>query len=213
MWAGLISSMLTLPPRIQCMSQLKTKFASPERSSSKEIATSKSEIESDKKFLETLSACPDVVLVLNENRQIVYGNDRLTQLIGLSCTTDTVGKRPGEAFRCVHSDKEEAGCGTSEFCRECGAVRAVIGAQKGETNSNECHMTIRTEKGQNPLDLRVWAVPIDIGGRCYTILTIRDIVDEKRREALERTFFHDILNDLGVLMGYSQIVRDGYLVL
>jgi nitrogen-specific signal transduction histidine kinase len=191
---------------------METKCASPERSSQKAILTSKAIIEDEEIFLKTLNACPDVVLVLNEHRQIICGNDQLLHLVQLSCTTDVLGKRPGEAFNCIHSDEEEAGCGTSEFCRECGAVKSVLNAQKGQSDSNECHMTIRTDKGDSSLDLRVWTVPMNIKGEIYVVLTIRDIGDEKRREALEHTFFHDILNELGVVMGYSQNVRDGFLL-
>ncbi|MDP8262499.1 MAG: hypothetical protein P9M13_04250 [Candidatus Ancaeobacter aquaticus] len=43
-----------------------------------------------------------------------------------------IGKRPGELFGCVHATEMPAGCGTSVFCTECGAVKSIISAQNGK---------------------------------------------------------------------------------
>ena len=37
-----------------------------------------------------------------------------------------LGMRPGELLDCVHAKNDSGGCGTSEFCRVCGAVNAVL---------------------------------------------------------------------------------------
>ena len=50
------------------------------------------------------------------------------------------------------------------------------------------------------LDLRVWTSPVEIGGKTYVIAAMRDISDEKRREVLQRTFFHDVLNEATLLI-------------
>ena len=41
----------------------------------------------------------------------------------------------------------------------------------------------------------------------YVIFTVTDISDEKRRKALERIFYHDVLNTAGGLWGYIQILK------
>lgn len=190
-----------------------TKFVSPQRSSDQEVFSSKKILGNSELFMRTLNVFPEIVLVLDGNRQIVYCNQQALKFLGLSCVDDAIGRRPGEAFQCIHSDEEETGCGTSEFCRECGAVKSILEAQKGKGNSQECHMTVKTAEGEeSSFDLRVWGVPLEIDGNKFIVFTIRDIGDEKRRDVLERIFFHDILNDVGVLMGYSQNVRDGFLI-
>jgi signal transduction histidine kinase len=192
------------------MQDLPTKFASAQRSSSEEVQIAQQVI-GDEKFLVTaLNAYPDIVLVLNENRQIIYANEKLVAILGLTGVEDVLGKRPGEAFSCIHSDKEQAGCGTSEFCRECGAVRSILNSQKGKADFQECRITVHSPQGDVSLDLRVWAVPIEIQHRKFTFFTIKDIENEKRREALEHTFFHDILNEAGILAGFSENLRDGF---
>jgi len=193
------------------MSDHETKFTSPQRSSHSELAALRRKAEKDSIFVKALNVFPEVVLMLDQNRQVVYCNERAVQTLGVGCVDDVMGRRPGELFHCIYSGLEEAGCGTSEFCRECGGVKSILTAQQqGKACSQECRMRIRNKEGEEEaLDLRVWAVPIELSGDQFVLLTIRNIIDEKRRESLERTFFHDILNDAGVLMLYSQNVRDG----
>jgi len=151
-------------------------------------------------------------MFLDKNRQVVFCNATLLKKLGLRDPSSLLGKRPGEIFGCIHATDEKAGCGTSRFCRECGAVKAILHAQQGRQQTvEECRMTIRTEAGEDALDLRVWAVPVVIDREPFTIFTIKDIGDEKRRELLERTFFHDILNESAIVAGYLENARDGVL--
>ena len=53
------------------------------------------------------------------------------------------------------------------------------------------------------------ATPLELVGRLFTIVAASDISHEKRREALERTFFHDILNTAGNVLGASYLLRTG----
>lgn len=194
------------------MKKEKTKFASPERSSQKEVLVSKEMIASNKIFLEALNAFPEAVLVFNNNRQIVYCNNKVLTMLGRSSVDEILGKRLGEAFCCIHSEDEDAGCGTTIFCRQCGAVRSILDAQMGEASLKECRVTARKDKGEFSLDLSVWTVPLKIAEEVYTLCTIRNIEDKKRREALELTFFHDMLNDLHILIGYARNVQNGILI-
>jgi len=57
------------------------------------------------------------------------------------------------------------------------------------------------------LDLRVWARPFDLEGERFAFLSIQDISDEKRRQALEKIFFHDILNTAGGLQSVGEIME------
>ncbi|MBF0254427.1 MAG: GHKL domain-containing protein [Candidatus Omnitrophica bacterium] len=187
-----------------------TDFAGAERSSRAEIAALNSRIAREALLVEALNAVPDVVLILNTNRQIVFCNKALFAYAGTRGTTAVLGKRPGEVFGCECAGVGPAGCGTSRFCRECGAVQAILRSQKGRPAVQECRMTTRGKNGaRQAVDLRVWASPTAIGKNRFTVFTLRDIQDEKRREVLERTFFHDILNDVSVIRGYAENLRDG----
>jgi signal transduction histidine kinase len=114
-----------------------------------------------------------------------------------------LGLRIGEALGCLHSDETALGCGTTVFCAECGAARSQVVAAQGNNACQECRI-IRRQAGDD-LDLRVWARPVTVGGERFTIMTLLDISNEKRREVLERIFFHDILNTAGALRGASSL--------
>ncbi|HPA44830.1 MAG TPA: PAS domain-containing sensor histidine kinase [bacterium] len=153
-----------------------------------------------------LDAIPDIVLILNEQRQIVYSNKSLLDFLGLKERESLCGLRPGEAFQCAHRIETDSECGTTEFCTTCGAVRAILSSIHGKRDVQECRI-LRNEHGE-AMDLRVCATPFEMDGESFTFFTVTDISHEKRRAALERIFFHDILNTAGGLLGYLQTLGD-----
>ncbi len=152
-----------------------------------------------------LDAVPDIFLILNDKRQIVFTNKVLPESLGYQDSRDALGLRPGEAVACVHATEMPGGCGTSEFCRNCGAVRAILSSLRGEELIDECR--ILRENGQ-ALDLRVWATPMQVDGERFSTFAIQDISHEKRRRVLERAFFHDLLNIAGGLQGFVELLRE-----
>ena len=56
------------------------------------------------------------------------------------------------------------------------------------------------------LDLRVSAAPFCCQGEDFTVCALHDITDEKRRQVLERIFFHDILNSAGSLKAMVEML-------
>ncbi|MGE5398870.1 MAG: sensor histidine kinase [Ignavibacteriales bacterium] len=154
---------------------------------------------------ELIDAVPDIVMVLNKQRQTVFVNKSLLRYFDKDDEKEVLGCRPGEIFRCTYSYYTAGGCGTSEFCRTCGAAKAIINSQKGFSDVQECRIT---QKDTNDaLDLRVWTTPITINQENFTIFIVADISDEKRRYALERIFFHDIMNILSGLLGNAELLN------
>jgi hypothetical protein len=142
---------------------------------------------------------PLPLLVLNSLRQIVFSNKAFTDLLGTSDVDSFLAKRPGEAIGCVYSDVGKSGCGTSLYCRECGALRAMLESMRTKDKAvHECQLLCGDGHGATVArDLRVFASPWETPEGTYFVLTLLDIGDEKRRQALERIFFHDILNSAG----------------
>jgi signal transduction histidine kinase len=152
---------------------------------------------------QALDAVPDIFMILNEERQIVFANAALMRLLGIPPESFSGGMRPGEVLNCAHAFLEPGGCGASEFCRTCGAVQAIISSLRGVDSINECRIT---QQNGNALDLQVWATPLDLDGRRFTLFTVKDISHEKRRRALERIFFHNLLNTAGGVMGFAELL-------
>lgn len=57
------------------------------------------------------------------------------------------------------------------------------------------------------LTLRVWSSPLHYGDEVFTVLAATDISHERRRLALERTFFHDIMNLVGSIRGFAELME------
>lgn len=58
------------------------------------------------------------------------------------------------------------------------------------------------------MDWKVTVSPIVLAGHSLYCLAIEDISDQKRRQVLERTFFHDIVNTIGGIIGFSRILAE-----
>jgi K+-sensing histidine kinase KdpD len=156
-----------------------------------------------------LNAVPDFMLVLNEQRQIIAVNKSLLAAFGVTDQSVLIGKRPGEAIGCIHSSEGPDGCGTAEQCAACGAVMTILASQEtGEQAEGECRVVIARNGGM-ALDLEVTATPLDVAGTPFTIFALKDIGSEKRRQVLERTFFHDILNTVGGINGIAGLLAAG----
>ncbi|MCX7015109.1 MAG: PAS domain-containing sensor histidine kinase [Candidatus Sumerlaeota bacterium] len=181
-----------------------TQFASAERSSPQEVLEQSKIVAGDPVVRMFLDAVPNVLLILNQNRQIVHANQALADLLGLGDVSQALGLRPGEALDCIHAFETQAGCGTTEFCSACGAVRAILSSQRGQADVQECHLMKRVNS--EALDLRVWATPFEAGDRRFTLFYVTDVSNENRRRMLERIFFHDVLNTAGTLRGATQML-------
>jgi signal transduction histidine kinase len=188
--------------------KLPTKFAPAERAGPEEIER-QSRLFASKKLLGLLpNAVPCVVVAINEFRQIVFANDRLAALLPPEQAKESVlGRRPGEVLGCVHADETEGGCGTTEFCSLCGAVHAVLTSQSGHADVRECR--IARHHNSEALELRVWATPVTVDGERFSIVAALDISHEKRRQALEHIFLHDIYNVAYGLKWYTDFLRKG----
>lgn len=146
--------------------------------------------------------------ILNSLRQIVAASRNLIDLTEIKDLDGLLGKRPGEALACVNSMRCESGCGTSEFCRECGALKAILLALSGLRCSEECRMTRTRDGVEESLELQVLATPLEYLDEKYALIAIHDISHEKRRQALERIFFHDVINLAGGMEGILYSLRE-----
>lgn len=145
------------------------------------------------------------ISVLNAQRQVIFANTALIDDFGIT-VEDLLGLRPGDVFSCETRGKGPDGCGTSSACSTCGAAQALRHARLGTPHESECR--ILRDDGE-PLDLKVAATPFSLDGEDCFLFTAIDISDAKRREALERIFFHDILNTATGVRGLSTMARSG----
>ncbi|MEJ5303650.1 MAG: GHKL domain-containing protein [Bacteroidales bacterium] len=185
-----------------------TFFASPDRAPDEVLRQDLQAFEQFAALKQFFNALPFIAAVLNKERQLVYSNRALLDAMGFPNIEAALGRRPGEWLNCIHAKETPGGCGTSESCQYCGAINAILSCLRtGERSQGECRIT--GYLGDKEVSYDFWAVasPITFNEKFYVVLSIADISHEKRRLALERIFFHDILNTAGGLRGFLEFVQ------
>ena len=185
-----------------------TEFAPAERVPIEVVHRQAANLADSKCTIQVLNSVLNYVFILNPQRQIVFASRNWRKLLPGKTPQDLLGGRPGEVLGCVHSAETAGGCGTSRFCEECGAVKAILASLAGQQSVNECHLTRVVDCREQAVDLLVYGNPFPVHDETFCLLTVLDISHENRRRALERIFFHDVLNSAGGLEGLAGMLQE-----
>ncbi|HTP57353.1 MAG TPA: ATP-binding protein, partial [Spirochaetia bacterium] len=143
--------------------------------------------------------------VLNENRQVVFANTAFQALVGADTIEELCGARPGEILGCQNA---EQGCGDSPACRFCGAAQAIVESlRSGQPLQRECHIAAVDAERTVAHDFLVRTIPFTLGGKPFVLVGLLDVSHQKRRLALERIFFHDILNTASSFQVHLELLK------
>jgi signal transduction histidine kinase len=146
------------------------------------------------------------LLILDDQRRVVYANRVCGTWLGADPEMELLGKRPGDLFGCVHAADSERGCGSTEFCLQCEALRAIRNGLSGQEDERECRILCRN--GEGALDLRVRVTPLDAESARGVLVSFQDIGAEKRRDVLERVFFEDLDRAVREIHSLVALTRD-----
>jgi K+-sensing histidine kinase KdpD len=186
-----------------------SKYATEEKISKEKLYKDYQLFEKLTNVKEIINALPYLVAILNPERQIVYANNKLFEMLNVNSVEELLGYSSGEAINCIYSDKEAGGCGTSESCKYCGAVNTILKCQVTNISvKDECRITSIVNNKRINFDLLVMASPFYVKNIQYIILSLNDISSEKRRKAIERIFFHDVINTAGTLKGILELMKN-----
>lgn len=195
--------------RSQSTSILATYFAPAERDEPEDLKKQLAALVDSPFFKAIEDSIDGCLMILNRYRQVLAVNRQLLKALGIEKPECLVGQRPGEVLQCVYANEGPGGCGTSKHCSVCGAVGAIMASQTlKEPVTDECLAMVQRGENFESAEFRVRATPVQFMNHDFTIMVFNDISDEKRRQLLEKTFFHDILNTVGGLMGWSSILEN-----
>lgn len=155
-------------------------------------------------FIDELS---DIVIIINEERQILYANKVLLNFLSINDSHDLIGIRYGEAVNCVNAKLDDAGCGTSKNCSFCGIINSILESQEYHRKITKDATIVRQVDGkQEALDFQVSSTPLQLPGISCWMLHFIDHSDINRKSSLDSIFFHDILNTSGLINGLSDLI-------
>lgn len=185
---------------------LPTDFLPAEKTHPELLELESEEIAGNKLLQVCIDSMPEFILILNRKRQIVGGNEKFLKTFELGSLSQIIGQRFGDAIACANALRSPSGCGTSVHCRTCGAVNSTINCLETDSKSiNDCRLTINANQAA---EFEVTASPLKLGPYDFVILALRDISAEKRKNILERIFFHDVLNTAGGIQGLAGIISE-----
>ncbi len=162
-------------------------------------------VRSNKLATSILNALPIATMLLNPQRQLIYGNQALLDLLAIDDIKALIGNRPGEILGCLNANPDSEGCGISPSCKVCGSLKAINDCL--ESGSGNAEGTINTSYG--PLNIAVKSETIAIEDQEFVLFSLQDISDEKKRLLLERIFYHDILNTAHNVSGMTELLASG----
>lgn len=187
-----------------------THVAPDRRLGKEEVQAQSREVTSESLLSQTLDRLQGMIAVVNEQRQVVYANRAFLDYTRNDDLAPLCGMRPGEIFHCIHARETAGGCGNSENCRFCGAMQAMIETQTtGMPATKECRIASVEDGKSYASDLQVRTTPFEISGVRFILLSFRDVSSQKRKIALERIFFHDILNTASSIRVYLDLLKTG----
>ncbi|NDJ60543.1 MAG: HAMP domain-containing histidine kinase [Chloroflexi bacterium] len=153
-----------------------------------------------------LNAIPTLLCVLNPQRQIVYTNQLLLDLLDIDDPAQVYGLHVCAILDCQHSasahDHHDADDGHP--CQGCNVLRGIAASrQQTLPVSRDCFVT---QRSGHVLELRVWAQTLYLHGDQYTLFSVADLSRERQRDLLERVFLHDIRNTAALIVSYTDLL-------
>jgi PAS domain-containing protein len=134
-----------------------TEFAPADRASKDVILRDYNDLCSLEIVRSVIDSMPQIVFVLNQNRQIVYANRVFYELFHVDDAESVLGLRPGELLGCTHGVDAVGGCGTTKSCQSCGAVLAILNSLEGDTDTRTCHIFRKADS--QVFELQIKAAP------------------------------------------------------
>lgn len=185
-----------------------TDFASPERLDAPVVLEQYEGLVREGRISEILDAAPYITMVTNTTRQIIHANSLLREMLDMD-SREIMGHRPGELLGCPNAFTHPGGCGTSLNCRFCGVVHVLLEAMDNDQRIiKEARMFIRREEKFIPFDVKVTATPMIVAGDRFLLVFMDDVSSVKRRERLEKTFFHDVMNTAGGMKNLAMYLAE-----
>jgi hypothetical protein len=130
-------------------------------------------------------------LILNKNREILFGNSELCSFLDVS-NDDLLGLKPGEVIRCENA---KPGCGNSEKCQACEGRKLFLKALE-TNNATQGVVKVCTQlEGTSFMTIfHKKVTPLIIGEDEFFIYSLKELKKYNNDFDMNRVFLHDIMN-------------------
>jgi signal transduction histidine kinase/CheY-like chemotaxis protein len=132
---------------------------------------------------------PLIMMLVDGDRRVRKVNRLAEQFAGASAT-EMIGRRGGEALRCLHALDDPEGCGFGPHCQECPVRRTVVETfETGQSHRQvEACLPFAPEGKLQDVTFLLCTARLVVRGQPQVLITIQDIslrkqADEKLRES------------------------------
>lgn len=161
------------------------------------------EIISSPQFTELLINVPLMLIIINQDREVIYANKLLEDHMMQGLKTDKYeNKKPGDCLGCLHALSAMEGCGTTKFCEFCGLADAIRKSETENRAAGECRIELHDG---NALVYKVYGYGFKHENHPFLLIALENISDQKARRLLENIFLHDLNNSLSILLNLPEI--------
>ncbi|MBZ9634332.1 ATP-binding protein [Clostridium sp. FP1] len=187
---------------------LKTFDATAERLDIEAIKKQAQNFNANDPYLKALDTMNIFIVIVNSYRQIVYVNKTYLNLLNIKDISEILGKRLGESLGCINAFKNEGGCGTSSACQDCTGRNIIL---KSISLNQELEDEVSIIRKIDGFDVSVNSfakvAPLEINKEIFYLASFVDATDSVKKRAMERMFFHDVINTAGALKGILNLLK------
>lgn len=162
---------------------------------------------------------PFMMLLLDGDRRVRRVNALACSFTG-SPISDMLGRRSGEALRCIHAIDIPEGCGFGPYCRECTVRQTILDTfDTGQSHHQvETTLPITVQGKEQNIQFLLSTTKVTVGHYAMVLLSLQDISEFKKLESellhaqkmesigtLAGGIAHDFNNILTAIFGYGDI--------
>lgn len=133
-----------------------------------------------------LEAIEEALFIFSASGQLVHANAHALKTVDQVGVQGAVGLRLSEFFGCPVDEIAPAGCGTASPCRNCEAIRTMLGALEGAAVEKPVALHLEQIAGSFLGKFEVKAAPIDVDGIRLHLLILRQRSLVKRNDRAKR---------------------------
>ncbi|MEX0987914.1 MAG: HAMP domain-containing sensor histidine kinase [Bacteroidales bacterium] len=160
-------------------------------------------------IIDLINSLPNIVVVLDDQRRLIYSNRAMIDKLSLDNYESAFHLKPGELFQCVNARSAPGRCGSSEACELCGALRTIEDSRMKKSSFTSDYRILGSNNGlTRSYNFRLTSTPFQYNDNSFFLVSLEDVSALKRKEELERIFFHDVMNSIGSLHGIINLLKN-----
>jgi PAS domain S-box-containing protein len=137
----------------------------------------------DEELVTIYENAPVIMLLVDVERRVRKANKYARQFAGAS-DAELIGRRGGEALRCVHAPDDPRGCGFGQRCRHCPVRRTVLEtlADGRSRHQVEVSMPFAIDEKAQDITFLLSTARLNVRGQPQVLVVIQNITERKQLE-------------------------------